>query len=342
MVFDNPSVLWLLPALLVGFSVLGLAGWKTKQAIASAFSLDLSPLRRKQAEKYVTATALGALLIVASALPKTASSTFAPPEKAGEIALLVDVSGSMAAQKDLLSPNRLEQTRTMLYEIVDHLEELGQPKVSLHGFTNIARSLVPFVGKEDYGYLRESIKKVLAINSTPGQGSVLGQPILDVAGKFSPSESVKLIVLFSDGEPYVGATRDLRDAEKALIDKAINKANQAGIMIVTVGVGEREGAKIPVFNAKGEFTGDYAKLQGGDFVTYLVEDQLKEMATRTGGRYFTADNRGELIPYLKDKLASADSLSAAKEVKVYQSIAPWFILAALPIWVFFARRHLLG
>ena len=123
---------------------------------------------------------------------------------------------------------------------------------------------------------------------------------------------------------------------------AINKANQAEIMIVTVGVGEREGDKIPIFNAKGEFTGDYATLQGVDFVTYLVEDQLKEIATRTGGRYFTADNHGELIPYLKDKLASADSLSAVKEVKVYQSIAPWFLFAALPIWVVFARRHLLG
>jgi hypothetical protein len=340
MVFDNPGALLLLPALLVVLCVLGLWGWKTKKEIAGVFSLDAPPLRRKQAEKYVSAAVLGALLIVAMALPKTASSSFAPPEKAGEIALLVDVSGSMAAQKDIYSPNRLERVKPMLYEIVDHMEELGQPKVSLHGFTNIARSHVPFVGKEDYGYLKESIKKVLGINSTPGQGSTLGQPILDVAGKFSQGGAVKLIVLFSDGEPFVGLTRSLRDVEKALIDQAIKKANEAGITVVTVGIGEREGAKVPVFNAKGEFTGDYAKLQGADLVTYLEEEQLKGIAERTGGRYFTEDNRGELIPYLKDELASANSLSAAKEVKVYQSIAPWFLLAALPLWVIFARRHL--
>jgi Ca-activated chloride channel homolog len=342
MLFENPSILWLIPALLAVLAILGLAGWKTRKVIASAFSLELSALRRKQVEKYLYASVLGVLLIAASALPATASSVLAPPEKAGEIALLVDVSGSMAAQKDFLSPDRLEQTKTMLYEIVDSLDELGQPKVSLHGFTNIARSHVPFVGKEDYGYLNETIKKVLAINSTPGQGTVLGQPILDIAGKFSPGKSVKLIVLFSDGEPFLGLTRTLRDVEKALMDQAIQKANETGITIVTVGVGERQGARIPVFNERGQFTGDYAKFAGADFVTYLVEDQLKEIATRTGGRYFTADNHAELIPYLKAKLASAVSLSVGKEVKVYHSLAPWFLLAALPVWVIFARRHLLG
>jgi hypothetical protein len=163
-----------------------------------------------------------------------------------------------------------------------------------------------------------------------------------VTGKFSADNSVKLIVLFSDGEPFIGLTRSLRDVEKALMDQAIQKANETGITIVTVGVGQREGERIPVFNVRGEFTGDYAKMGGEDFVTYLVEDQLKEIATRTGGRYFTADNRGELIPYLKDKLASAVSLSSAKEVKIYHSLAPWFLLAALPVWVIFSRRHLLG
>jgi hypothetical protein len=342
MVFDNPSLLWFIPALLVVFTILGLAGWSTKKAIASSFSLNLSAMRRKQTEKYLIAFALSVFLILASALPKTTSSALAPPQKAGEIALLVDVSGSMAAQKDLLSPNRLDQTKTMLYDIVDSLEEMGQPKVSLHGFTNIARSHVPFVGEEDYGYLRESIQKVLAINSTPGQGTVLGQPILDVAGKFTPDESVKLIVLFSDGEPFVGMSRGLRDVEKALMDQAITKANEVGITIVTVGVGEREGDKIPLFNNQGEFTGGFAKLDGADFTTYLVEDQLKEIAAKTGGQYFAPENRGGLIPYLKDKLGSAVSLSAAKEIKFYHSIASWFLLATLPLWVVFARRHLLG
>jgi Ca-activated chloride channel homolog len=341
MVFDNPVALALIPVLLIVLGGLGRWGWSVKREIAETLALEWSRWRRKQIEKYLILSLLGALLLVAAALPKTVSSALAPPDKAGEIALLVDVSGSMAAQQDIRSPSRLARCQSMLIDMVDHLEELGQPRVSLHGFTNIARSHVPWVGKEDYGYLTESISKLLGINSTPGQGSVLGQSILDVAAKFSQGKSVKLIVLFSDGEPFLGATRGLRPEERALLDQAIAKARNMGIVIVTVGVGEREGAKIPIYNAQGEFTGAYAQFAGSDFVTYLVEDQLKEIAERTGGRYFPESRRGELIPYLRDTLASADSVGTAKEIKVYQSLAPWFLLAALPIWVVFVRRHLL-
>jgi Ca-activated chloride channel family protein len=342
MLFDNPDALWLLPLLPVMLMALAWWGWERKKEIAGTLALDSTPLRRKQLEKYVTAAVLAALLVIAMALPKVASSSFAPPEKAGEIALLVDVSGSMAARKDVNSPSRLQRVKTMLYELVDHLEELGHPKVSLHGFTNIARSLVPFVGSEDYGYLRESISQLLDIYAVPGQGSVLGQSILDVMGKFTPDGTVKLILLFSDGEPFIGATRGLRDQEKQLIEQAIQKANQTGIAVITVGVGEPEGAKIPVYDAQGQFTGTYAKIEGGDYVSYLEEEQLKDLAARTGGKYLNERNRGDLVPLIRDRLAPAASYSAGKEVRVYQSLAPWVLLAAFPIWILFARRHWLG
>ncbi len=339
--FDNPGALWLLPALLVLFAALGWWGWQTKQGILRAFSLDGGKSQRKQTEKYLVGSTVGALLIVAAALPKVAMFSFTPPEKAGEIAMLVDVSGSMAAQKDPQSPSRLVRVQVMLEDILDRLPDLGQPKVSLHGYTNIARSHVPLVGREDYGYLRESIRKVLGINSTPGQGSVLGQSILDVLPKFSAAGTIKVILMLGDGEAYLGSTRGLRDEEKALLEQAIQKAKDAGVTIITIGVGEREGARIPVFNAKGEFTGEYVQFQGSDYVSRLEDEQLRELAEQTGGRYFTESNWRELIPFLGDKLSSADSVSTGKEVKVYQSLAPWFLVAAVPFWMWLIRRHLL-
>ncbi len=341
MVFDNPGALWLIPVLLLALSALGVWGWSAKAEIAETVALDEGPLQSKQVEKYGIAALLGVLLIVAAALPKTASAGLAPPEKAGQIALLVDVSGSMAAQKDIHSPSRLTRCKVMLDDLVDHLEELGQPHVSLSGFTNIARTHVPWIGKEDYGYLKQSVDKILAVYSIPGQGSVLGQSLLDVLVKFSPGGSVKLVVLFSDGEPFLGATRGLRPEERALLDQAIQKAKDAGIAVITVGVGETEGAKIPIYSGSGDFTGEYAKLGTSDMVTYLVEDQLREIAEKTGGRYFTEANEGDLVPYLREKLASAESVGTVAEVKLYHSLAPWILLASLPVWVVFARRHLL-
>ena len=61
---------------------------------------------------------------------------------------------------------------------------------------------MPLVGIEDYSYLKESIEEVLAINSTPGKGTSFGQSIRNVAGKYSTGDQAKLIILFSDGEPF--------------------------------------------------------------------------------------------------------------------------------------------
>lgn len=282
-----------------------------------------------------------ALLVGALALPQLPFSSPRAPKAAGEIVLLVDVSGSMAAQEDSDSPNRLERAKPILYEIVDRMEELGEVRISLHGFSNRARSLVPFVAKGDYPYLRVTIEKVLDTYATPGEGSSLGRSLSDVADKFSPGEKAKLVVLLSDGEGFLGVTRGMHEAERGWLDDALKKAGELGIKVVTIGIGEREGAKIPLHDVEGEFTGEYAKLQGVDYISYLEEDSLREIASRTGGRYYFEEDREGLIEFIEENLASAGTQEVTAEVKGYRYIAHWFVLAALPVWVVFARNYLL-
>jgi len=341
MTFENPSAFCLLAVLPFFLFGLGFWGWMARKEIAGTFRLDLRRLKRSQVEKYIMAGVLMALLVGALALPKLAFSSVATPKKAGEIALLVDVSASMAAQKELDSPNRLERVKPILYEIIDRMGELGEVRISVHGFTSIARSHVPFVGKEDYPYLTESISKVLDINSTPGEGSSLGRPILDVVEKFSQDEEVKIIILFSDGEAFIGWTRGIHETERGRIEETMKKAGEEGIKVITVGIGEREGAKIPLYDTYGGFTGEYAKLREVDYISYLEEEGLKEIASRTGGKYFFEGNREGLIEFIEENLTPVLT-EVTEEVKDYQSIAYWFVLGSLPIWVVFARRHLLG
>ncbi|MFC2026535.1 VWA domain-containing protein [Chloroflexota bacterium] len=341
MIFENPSALWLvltLPTLLFGLS---LWGWRAKKEAVELFLLDIRHLKRKQAEKYIIAGILIVLLFVALALPKVAFSASATSEKTGEIALLVDVSGSMAAQKNLYSASRLERVKPILYEIIDSMEDLGQVKISLYGFTSIARSHVPFVGKEDYPYLRESIRKVLDINSTPLRDTSLGQPILDVAANFSQDEKAKIIILFSDGEPYYWSHRGMTNTERKSIELAVLTVAEMGIKVITIGIGEPEGAKIPIYDIDVKFTGQYEQLLGVDYITYLEEEGLKEIASRTGGEYFLEKNRAGLIKLIRDNISSINAGEVTEEVKIYRPIAHWFLLAALPIWVVFTRRHLL-
>jgi hypothetical protein len=339
---EHHDALWLIPVSLFFLLGLGVWGWRAKKEIARLFRVDLGRLKRKQVAKYVTAALLIALLVFALASPRLPFSVVSSPTKTGEIALLVDVSRSMAARKDLNSPSHLERVKPILNDIVNHLQELGGVRIALYGFTNMARSHVPFVGRQDYPYLMASIDKVLDINSTPGSGSGFGRPISDVSAKFSRDAKIKLIVLFSDGEPFVGVSRGMLGTERGLFEQAMTRARLEGIRVITVGVGESAGAKIPVYGAEGAFKGEYARLHDADLRFFLKREVLREIASRTGGRYFAENDRRGLIGSIKENLDSAPFEEITEEATEFRSIAKWLILACLPFWVFIARRFVLG
>ena len=340
--FENPDVLWLIPVSVLFLFGLGVWGWRAKKDIAQLFRADLGRLKERQVEKHVATGILIALLAGALASPKLPFSIVPVPGKSGEIALLVDVSASMAARKDLNSPSKLERVKPLLDGIVDHMQELSGVRIALYGFTNMARSHVPFVGKQDYPYLKASIDKVLDINSTPGSGSGFGRPISDVVAKFSKDAKIKLIVLFSDGEAFVGVSRGMQGTERSLIEQGITKAKLEGIKVITVGVGEPEGAKIPIFNSEGAFFGEYARLHDADLSFYLKEEGLREIAARTGGRYFGENDQRGLIQFIEENLDLVPVQETAGQTTEYRSIANWLVLACLPIWAIIARRFLRG
>jgi Ca-activated chloride channel family protein len=338
---EHRDALWLIPVSLIFLLGLGVWGWRAKRKLARLFRVDLDRLKKKQVAKLVAAGIVMALLAAALASPRLPFSVAPAPNKTGEVALLVDVSKSMAARRDPSAPSILDRTKPLLREIVDHMQELGGVKMGLYGFTNMARSHVPFVGRQDYPYLKATIDKVLDINSTPGSGSGFGRPILDVASKFSKEAKIKLIVLFSDGEAFVGVSRGVQDTERGLFEQAMTRARLDGIKVITVGVGEPKGAKIPLYRTDGAFTGEYARLHDADLYFYLRTERLKEIASRTGGRYYDENDRQALIGFIKENLDSAPYEEIAGKTTEYRSIAGWFILACLPIWAILARRFLM-
>jgi Ca-activated chloride channel family protein len=340
MVFEKPGVLRylaILPILLFG---LGYWGWRAKKEVAGILQVNSRRLWISQVNKHLLAGILMALLVAAMALPKVPSTALLAAEKTGEVAIVVDVSASMAARSDPESPSMLERVKPILFRIIDKMEELGDVRISFYGSTNMARSHVPFVSKEDYSYLRASINYVLDINSTPGPGSSLGRPILSIIDKFTPEQQVKLIVLISDGETFAGISRGMQGSERARLEEAITSARAEGIKVLTIGVGEAEGAKIPLYNAGGVFTGQYEQLHGADLLFYLQEEGLRELASRTDGRYFSENNRSGLVSYIEQTLVLAPTEEAADEIVVYRSVAPWFVLAALGLWVILTRYYI--
>ena len=139
--------------------------------------------------------------------------------------------------------------------------------------------------------------------------------------------------------------------ERLYIDEAIEQAIEEDITIITGGVGEEAGAKIPLFNSDGEFTGEYSKLRkeakgkiytsANDYVTYLEEEGLKEIANETGGEYYFETSLDGLNDLIAENLTAVNDMEFHREVINYLPINNWFSLATIPIWILFVKRHIL-
>jgi Ca-activated chloride channel family protein len=309
--------------------------------------LDFHSLKKKHIEKYILSGILVSLIVLACALPQAVNSSFVTQAKTGDIIFLVDVSGSMAAREDIDSSSRLERAKEIMYDVIDEMELLGDVKIGLCAFTNIATSLVPIIGAEDYSYLKESIDKVLDVTSVPGTDTRIGQSILDVIGlpslentNKSYNEEPKIIILISDGDIFYLETPGVGTAETVAINNAISTSLEENIKIITIGVGDPDGEKIPIYDENGIFTNNYEQISGFDVVSYLEEEVLMEIALKTNGEYFYEDDLSGLTGFIEANLGTASSSTQVEDN--YNSIALWFLLVAIPFWIVLAKRHVLG
>lgn len=331
MVFGNPDALWLLTVVIL-ILALGFWGWRVKKEIIWV-GLDENRSRRSQIKKYAVAAAILIFLITALATPRLPILLPGGEGKTGLIVPIVDVTRSMAAKKDLGSPSRLERVKPLLYEIIDRFPEA---EFYPFHFTSLARSLTPPVTKEDFPYLKRSIARVLDTGSVPGSGSSIPEALSDVVDKIPKDKKPKIIVIFSDGEPF--SSYEFRtENEKEVLERAIRKANQENIKIITVGMGEKEGATIPLYDEEGKFTGEYAKHSGKVYTTYLEEEILKKMASRTGGKYFSEDEKAEIISYIGRNLVSSGDSGEQTE---YRDMGYPFLFLFAVLWIIFARYYL--
>lgn len=325
MVFGNIAAFWLLLAVIF-IAIIGLWGWKAKQEIIRVWVTE-KKAKASQIRKYILASIMAIIVIFAIAAPRIPVFLPANTEKEGLIVFLVDVSGSMAAQEELNSPNRLERVKQMLPEIID---EFPEATFYPFHFTNTARSVTPPLTKEDFPYLKESIDNILDIYSAPGENSAFGKPILQAVSKIAKAEKVKIIVLFSDGEFKTWGTR----TDDANLEQALGKAAQENVKIITVGVGEKDGAKIPLYDEAGEFTGEFASDYDQPIITKLKEERLMLIASRTQGEYFPEKDFQGMVDFLSKNLESNVAGNSYKDINYF------LMIPAAVLWIIFARLYL--
>ncbi|MHB8905865.1 MAG: vWA domain-containing protein [Melioribacteraceae bacterium] len=312
--FAYPFVLWLLllvPALAYWY-------WKKKDKISPDFTYSsiqiFGNIPKKLKEKLADLPAWLkiaslAFFIVAAARPQSFSSGENLHTEGIDIAMVLDISGSMLAED--FKPNRVEAAKKVIDDFIA-------------GRTNDRIGLVIFSGESftqcpltvDYSVLRGLLKEIHT--GMIEDGTAIGNAIANGVNRLKDSKSKsKVMILLTDGVNNRGEVDPLTAAQIA---------QKFGIRIYTVGVGTVGEAPYPF---QTPFGVRYQMVP-----VEIDENILQQIAKITGGKYFRATDNRKLVQIYDeiDKLektrVEVTSYRQAKELFYGWAFIGLFLLVA--------------
>jgi Ca-activated chloride channel family protein len=234
-------------------------------------------------------------MVVGLARPE---ATLTTPQQTGTVIIALDASGSMSTSD--VKPTRIDAARAAVRSFVQ--KQPKNVKVGVVGFAGFASVVVP--PTRDRKQVIGAVSTIsLARGTNVGDGLQVALNALleaeqsdevavfpaDAGERRAANPEAQVIILLSDGASTTGPS--------PLV--VADKVAQAGVKVYTVGMGVRSG------QAGGLSFG------GGRFME-LDEPVLKGIAEKTGGKYFTAQNSGELTRVYND-LALLTRFDAARD-----------------------------
>lgn len=258
------------------------------------------------------------LILVGLARPQIVQGRETIKGEGVEIALALDISGSMASL-DFEPQNRLEAAKRV---IGDFVEERPYDKIGLVIFSSEAFNQSPLT--LDHRILSRSLDQVeLATDLGIDDGTAIGLGVANAANMLANSEAEsKVIVLLTDGVNNAGQIDPLTAAEAA---KAL------GIKVYTVGAAKPGQVPVPV-----------QSLLGGTQITYqesvLDEETLQQVADTTGGKYFRAEDSAGLKAIYEE---INDLEKSQVEIQVFNQYHELFAVLLLPALLILALETIL-
>ncbi|MGQ0644686.1 MAG: VWA domain-containing protein [Elusimicrobiota bacterium] len=320
MIFSRPWALWLLPALLLP-AALFVAGFRRKSRLLSA--LGDAPVLRKlwdpAAERHQRVKAVLALLaclflFLALAGPRWGLKFQEARRRGGDVMRAVDTSASMLAED--VKPNRLVQAKRELGLLIGGLEG---DRVGVVAFAGTAFLQCPLT--LDYGAAR-MLLDLITTDLIPAPGTSLAAALDAAREAFVREERKhKALVLLTDGEDHSGR-----------LEAAVERAREEGVRVFAIGFGSPQGEIIPVRDEQGGLSAYKKDKAGQTVVSKLNEEALRDMAAKTGGRYYRAtDGEVEVERILADLRGMEKKSLQSKVFDQHEDRFAWPLAAALAL-----------
>jgi Ca-activated chloride channel family protein len=250
-----------------------------------------------------------ALIIIAVARPQTGQAREIVRGEGVDIALALDISGSMASL-DFQPQNRLEAAKRV---IGDFVQKRPYDQIGLVVFASNAFSQSPTT--TDHNVLLRLLDRTeLATDLGIDDGTAIGMGLANAGNMLKNSEAKsKVVILLTDGVNNAGEIDPMTAAEAAKV---------LGIKVYTIGMGRPGQVAVPVVDIFGREQIVYQE-------SALDEATLQAIADVTGGRYFRAEDTAAL----QEIYDEIDSLEKSQvEVERYtrhQELMGWLLVPAL-------------
>jgi Ca-activated chloride channel homolog len=250
------------------------------------------------------------LLVVALARPQRGRAESAYHGEGIDIVLAVDISGSMLSEDFTLGNQRASRLDVVKSVVKDFVAGRSGDRIGLVLFGGRPYTQCPLT--LDHGWLLQNLAR--ARIGMIEDGTAIGSALATAAGRLERSDAKsKVIILLTDGQNNAGkiSPATAADAVKAL-----------GVKVYTIGAGTRGLAPFPAQDLFGNKVYRPMKVD-------IDEDTLKDIAQKTGGRYFRATDTASLQQIYGEINQLEKTTFTAPRYLDYDELYPWLAVPAI-------------
>jgi Ca-activated chloride channel family protein len=252
------------------------------------------------------------LLLAALARPQLGEGQAKIRASGIDIVMALDLSGSMAAEDFELngkSVNRLVIGKDVMQQFV---RKRVNDRIGLVAFAGRAYIATPLT--LDHDFLLRNLER-LDLGALE-DGTAIGSAISAGANRLRDIEAKsKIVVLMTDGQNNAGKIPPVTAAEAA---------QALGVRVYTIGIGTKGLARVP-------YRDPFGQTRYMDQQVDIDEETLTQVAQKTGGKYFRAENTAGLRK-IYDEIDQLEKTEVeVKKYQRYRELFPWFVLGGLSL-----------
>ena len=279
--------------------------------------------RFKSILKVLVLSGAFASLSLALVNPKIGTKLETVRSQGVDIVFAVDVSKSMLAED--IAPNRLDKSKQLVTQIIN---SLASDRVGIIAYAGKAFPQLPIT--TDYASAKMFLQN-MNTDMLSSQGTAISEAIQLAKTYYDDEEQTnRVLIIISDGEDHDGDAKDVAE-----------EANEEGIRIITIGVGDIKGGPIPI-KRNGVILNYKKDNQGETVITRLDETNLKQIAEETNGIYINGSNTANVVDGIKGILDKMDKKEfESKQIADFKDQFQWFLglgIFLLFIDIFFLER----